>query len=107
MTEPHNPWAPPKDPGTPVDDATLEALEAGPTMHPVLRILVLLLLTAAVCGFGFSGLCGGFLTITALTGGVSGYLALAIPVLLISGGIVWWLLILMRRVWRNGRRPSS
>jgi hypothetical protein len=62
------------------------------------RLLILTLLMIATLGFGLAGLCGGVFTIMSLPGlfasgpeNFSGAaLIIAIPSLLIGGGLAWW-----------------
>ena len=106
MNAPRNPWAPPEHPGQPIDDDVLDDLAHAEPMHPLWRGAVLLVLVMAVCGFGTSRLCGGWFTMAAFleSDGNTALLFLSLPSLTIGGALTWWCLLLMRRVWRRGRR---
>ncbi len=80
-------------------------------MSGLARALVLGVLAVATLGFGAAGLCGAAFTVMSLPqlfkGGVENYsgaaLVIAVPSLLIGGGVAWWC---GRMLWRLASRPS-
>jgi len=80
------------------------------TGSPVARVLIIGLLAAATLGFGLAGLCGAAFTLMSLPdlakpGSYAGAaLVIAIPSLLIGGGIAW---LCGRRLVRLLRHDDS
>lgn len=78
-------------------------------MSRLARALALGALAVATLGFGAAGLCGAAFTAMSLPeltrGGVENYsgavLVIAVPSLLIGGGVAWWC---GRMLWRLARR---
>jgi hypothetical protein len=75
------------------DDAAqrMEPPPAGSGLSGVGRFIVVLLLLFAVGGFGLVTLCGAVFTVAGLGGGeyMGGALVMAVPSLLIGGGLCW------------------
>ena len=73
------------------------------------RILLLLVLGIATLGFGAAGLCGAAFTVMSVPdlfrGGPENFagaaLVIAVPSLLIGGGLAWWC---GRMLWRLSQR---
>jgi hypothetical protein len=76
------------------------------------RWILIIVLGVATLGFGAASLCGAAFTLMALPdvtrGGVENYagaaLVIAVPSLLIGGGLCWLAVRLLLKVWRN---PAS
>lgn len=79
------------------------------TASPVWRYLLMTVLAVATLGFGAAGLCGAAFTIVSLpqlsAGGPDNFsgaaLVIAVPSLLIGGGLAWWC---GRVLWRLASR---
>ncbi|MBW8848714.1 MAG: hypothetical protein JF607_27610 [Burkholderiales bacterium] len=79
------------------------------TGTPVGRIFIVGLLAVATLGFGLAGLCGAAFTVMGLSGlsspgpeNFSGaILVIAVPSLLIGGGLAFWCGVLLSRRFRK------
>ena len=71
-----------------------------------MRILLIVLLAIATLGFGAAGLCGAAFTVISLPDAFSSRhenyagaaLVIAVPSLLIGGGLAWWCGRMLRRL---------
>jgi NO-binding membrane sensor protein with MHYT domain len=79
------------------------------TTSTIGRAFVTGLLILATLGFGLAGLCGAAFTVTAVpdmfSSRVENYsaavLVIAVPSLLIGGGLAWWCGYRLAKRWRN------
>ena len=71
------------------------------------RLVAMLLLILAVCGFGAVTLCGGVFTAVAASGGeyADGIWIISLPSLLIGGWLLFICARQLRRVWRTMETP--
>jgi hypothetical protein len=65
------------------------------------RLVAIVLLILAVCGFGFATLCGGVFTVMGLGGGdyAGAFLVISLPSLLIGAWLCYLCARHLRRVW--------
>ncbi len=72
------------------------------------RLVTMVLLILAACGFGAVTLCGGVFTAVGMGGGeyTSGIWMLSLPSLLIGGWLFYLCARQLRRVWRAMESPA-
>jgi hypothetical protein len=75
------------------------------------RLVAMVLLTLAVCGFGFATLCGGVFTVMGLGAGMGEYgtafLVISLPSLLIGGWLCYLCARQLRKIWRQLDPPEQ
>jgi hypothetical protein len=66
------------------------------------RLVAMVLLILAVCGFGFATLCGGAFTVMSMGTGdyASAFLVISLPSLLIGGWLCYLCARQLRKVWK-------
>ena len=73
------------------------------------RLVTMLLLIVAICGFGAVTLCGGVFSVVAASDGGGGYAGgiwiISLPSLLIGGWLLFVCVRQLRRVWRAMETP--
>lgn len=82
------------------------------TRRQLWRLLTAMLLALATLGFGAAGLCGAAFTVMSLPDAFThrpenyagAALVIAVPSLLIGGGLAWWC---GRMLWRLARKSGS